>query len=113
LHELSLCRSIADLVEAAAVDAGCTAVRRIRLEIGVAAPVEIEAIHFCLPLCLADTRAAQAEILIDRPDLQMKCRSCDTIISGTSRLAPCPACGGRGGEILAGDEMRVLSIDVD
>lgn len=113
MHELSLCRSIADLVEAAAADAGAAAVSRITLEIGVAAPVEIEAIRFCLPLCLADTRAAEAEIVIDRPALQMKCRSCGALFSGDGRLAPCPACGGRGGEILAGDEMRVLSIEVD
>jgi len=113
LHELSLCRSIADLVEAAAVDAGCAAVRRITLEIGRAAPVEIEAIRFCLPLCLAETRAAEAEIVIDRPPVEMKCRSCGTLISGESRFTPCPACGGGGGEILAGDEMRVRSIEVD
>lgn len=113
MHELSLCRSIADLVEAAAADAGCIAVRRITLEIGVAAPVEIEAIRFCLPLCLADTRAAEAEIVIDRPALEMRCRSCGGLICGESRLAVCPACGGRGGEILAGDGMRVLSIEVD
>lgn len=113
LHELSLCRSIADLVEAAAVDAGCEAVRRITLEIGLGAPVEIEAIRFCLPLCLADTRAAEAEIVIDRPAVKMNCRSCGSLISGESRFTPCPACGGRGGEILSGDEMRVLSIEVD
>ena len=113
MHELSLCRSIADLVETAATEAGCDAVRRITLEIGVAAPVEIEAIRFCLPLCLADTRAAEAEIVITRPTVEMKCRSCGALISGETRLAPCPACGGRGGEILRGDEMRVLSIEVD
>ncbi len=113
MHELSLCRSIADLVETAAAEAGCDAVRRITLEIGLAAPVEIEAIRFCLPLCLAETRAAEAEIVIERPAVEMKCRSCGAHISGNGRFTPCPACGGRGGEILAGDEMRVRSIEVD
>lgn len=113
MHELSLCRSIADLVAAAAAEAKAATVSRITLEIGVAAPVEIEAIRFCLPLCLADGCAAQAEIVIERPPVQMKCRSCGTIFSTTGRLVPCPTCDGTGGEILAGDEMRVLSIEVD
>ncbi len=113
MHELSLCRSIADLVEAAAADAGSASVRRITLEIGVAAPVEIEAIRFCLPLCLAETRADKAEIVIDRPALEMKCRSCGALFSSASRLTPCSACGGSAVEILSGDEMRVVSIEVD
>lgn len=111
MHELSLCRSIADLVESAAADAGAGRIRRITLEIGMGAPVEVEAIRFCLPLCLADTCAAEAEIVIDRPPVKMKCTDCGGAFTVEQRLAPCPACGGRGGEILEGREMRVVSIE--
>lgn len=113
MHELSLCRSIADLVAAAAADAGAETVRGITLVIGVAAPVEIEAIRFCLPLCLAETVAAEAEIVIERPPLQMKCSECGSVFTAESRFTDCPTCGGRGGRIVGGDEMRVRSIDID
>jgi len=111
LHELSLCRSIADLVLAAAAENGAERVVRITLEIGMAAPVEVEAVRFCLPLCLADTEAEGAELIIERPPVEMKCLSCGRVFGAPDRLATCPVCGGRGGEILAGREMRVVSIE--
>lgn len=111
MHELSLCRSIADLVVEAAARAGVAEVSRITLEIGLGAPVEIEAIRFCLPLCLDDTVAARAELTIERPPLKIRCATCGSEHDAASARAPCPACGGRSGDILSGRAMRVLSIE--
>lgn len=111
MHEMSLCRSIADLVAAAAAESGVAVVGRITLEIGMAAPVEIEAIRFCLPLCLADTCAAEAEIVVERPAMTMRCIDCGTVFVADRRFTPCPGCGGAGGDIVAGREMRVRSIE--
>lgn len=113
MHELSLCRSIADLVVAAAEESGVRAVRRITLEIGAAAPVEVEAIRFCLPLCLEDTCAARAEIVVERPPMKMRCAACGGVFAADSRLTPCPTCGGAGTDIVAGREMRVCSIEAE
>ncbi len=113
MHELSLCRSIADLVVAAAEESGVRVVRRITLEIGAAAPVEVEAIRFCLPLCLDDTCAASAEIVVERPPMKMRCAACGDVFVASNRLTSCPACGGTGGDIVAGREMRVRSIEAE
>lgn len=111
MHELSLCRSIADLVVDAATRAQAEGVTRITLEIGLGAPVEIEAIRFCMPLCLEDTVAAGAELVIERPLLEIRCGACGTTHAATTARAPCPSCGALAGTILSGRQMRVVSIE--
>lgn len=113
MHELSLCRSIADLVVDAASEAKARKVSRITLEIGMGAPVEIEAIRFCLPLCLDDTVAEGAELVIERPLLTLRCSSCGTSHESTSARAPCPNCGSITGAIVSGRQMRVVSIEAE
>lgn len=113
MHELSLCRSIADLVVDAATEAGARRVRRITLEIGRGAPVEIEAIRFSLPLCLEDTVAAGAELTIERPLLEMRCGACGLTHESVDSRAPCPACGASTGTIVSGRQMRVVSIEAE
>lgn len=113
MHELSLCRSIADLVLESATRAGAKSVSRITLEIGHGAPVEIEAIRFCLPLCLDDTVAAGAELAIERPLLTIRCGACGLTHESIRAHAPCPACGASTGTILSGRQMRVVSIEAE
>ena len=111
MHEMSLCHAIAELVVDGARAAGAAAVRSITLEIGVAAPVEVEAIRFCLPLCLDDTVAAGAELIIERPPMKIRCAACGDEHESVAAHAPCPACGDRRGEIVSGRQMRVVSIE--
>lgn len=113
MHELSLCRSIADLVVEAAADADARKVSRIVLEIGMGAPVEIEAIRFCLPLCLEDTVAGDAELVIERPLLTLECGLCGAGYDSTTARAPCPACGSLTSTIVSGRQMRVVSIEAE
>ena len=111
MHEMSLCHAIAEIVVDEARAAGAAGIRRVTLEIGVAAPVEIEAIRFCLPLCLADTVAAEAELKIERPPLEIRCDGCGAIHHPPRATAPCPVCGAVGGDILSGRQMRVVALE--
>ncbi len=111
MHELALCESITDLVVECARQEGIARVSRVVIEIGVAAPVEPEALSFCFPITAADTVAAGAELVINRVALRAKCESCRTEYAPDTLISPCPACGSFGRMILAGREMRVVSFD--
>ena len=111
MHELALCESITDLVVDCARQEGVARVSRVVIEIGVAAPVDPEALSFCFPITAADTVAAGAELVINRVALRARCKSCRTETHPTRLISPCPACGSFGRTILAGREMRVVSFD--
>ncbi len=109
MHELALCESMIDLVANAARDEGMTRVTRVVVEIGAAASVDPEALLFCFPIAAQETAVAGAELVIEPVALQARCDSCRIDYAPEALYAPCPGCGGFGGRVTAGREMRVVS----
>jgi hydrogenase nickel incorporation protein HypA/HybF len=110
MHELALSESIIDLVVNCARQERIARVSRVVVEIGVAASVEPQALLFCFSIAAADTVAAGAELVIDRIGLQASCEDCGSRYAPETLFSPCPDCGGFARRILAGREMRVVSI---
>jgi hydrogenase nickel incorporation protein HypA/HybF len=111
MHELSISGSITDLVVDCAERENIARVSRVVVEIGTAAAVDPEALMFCFPITTADTVAAGAELVINRVELRTKCGTCGGVHSPATQISPCPTCGSFVSEILAGREMRVVSIE--
>jgi hydrogenase nickel incorporation protein HypA/HybF len=111
MHELSISESITDLVVDCAQRENIGHVSRVVVEIGVAAAVDPGALMFCFPVTTMETVAAGAELVINMVELQAKCEVCGAVHSSQSQVAPCPACGSFASQILAGREMRVVSIE--
>ena len=111
MHELTLCQSILDLVVECARREGMSRVVRVTLEVGAAAPVEVEALNFCFPLTTRSTIAEGAELRIQTIPIRTRCRNCTCEHSPKSLIEPCPQCGAFAPEYLTGRELRVASID--
>jgi hydrogenase nickel incorporation protein HypA/HybF len=111
MHELSISESITDLVVDCARREHIARVSRVVIEIGAAAAVDPEALLFCFPVTTKETVAAGAELTINRIELQAKCEICGTVHSPDTRVSPCPTCGSFASQLLAGREMRVVSIE--
>lgn len=111
MHELSLCVSIAELVQASARQEGVGRVTRVVLALGAAAPVDPQALQFSFPLVAARTVLDGAELVIQRVPLRLRCTSCQHVFEPATQAEPCPACGSCARETLQGREMRVLSFD--
>ena len=110
MHELALSESITDLVVNCARQERIARVSRVVVEIGVAASVEPQALLFCFSITAAETAAAGAELVINRIGLRASCDDCGNQYAPETLFSPCPACGGFARRILAGREMRVVSI---
>jgi hydrogenase nickel incorporation protein HypA/HybF len=109
MHELALCESIIDMVLDAALLEHMARVTRVVVEIGAAASVDPDALAFCFPAAALGTQAAGAELVIQSVALQARCDTCRTDYAPETLHAPCPGCGGFGGRVTAGREMRVVS----
>jgi hydrogenase nickel incorporation protein HypA/HybF len=109
MHELALVESIIELVADGARRERMVRVTRVLVEIGAGASVDPDAMLFCFPIAAADTVAAGAELVINEVALQARCDDCRIDYAPETLFAACPACGGFGGKIIGGREMRVVS----
>ena len=109
MHELSLTRSIVEMVGAAA---GGRRVRGVTLEIGVLAAVIPEAIEFCFPEVAKGTLLEGAALEIRRVQARARCRKCGTEFETPELFTPC-ACGSYDLARLQGEEMNVRSMELE
>lgn len=113
MHELSLAESMLQIVEAAAEREGARRVRRIVLEIGRLACVEVDALCFCFASVAADGPAAGADLdIVDIPGAGI-CDDCGASAPMDAPYGECPACGGYRMRPTAGTAMRVSDIEIE
>jgi hydrogenase nickel incorporation protein HypA/HybF len=110
MHELGLTRSIVAIVSERA---GSRRVRRVTLEIGELSAVMPDAIAFCFDVCSRGTVLDGAELRIDRVPGRARCRGCGTTFALPTLMTPCPACGARGPECLAGEDLLIREMELE
>ena len=112
MHELSLCRQIVKLVETELADRPAQQVKTVRLEIGDLAGIELDALRFSFPIAARGTQLAGAALAIDTIAGQAHCQRCDQDIRLAKRYDPCPQCQQYDYDIIRGDNMRVMQVEL-
>ncbi len=113
MHEMALCESLLQAMEEAGRANHFTRVRRVRLEIGRFAGVEVEALRFGFDVVMRGTLAEGAELVVlDRPG-QGWCFECNDTVPLEHRLASCPRCGGDRLQPNGGTEMTIKDLEVE
>lgn len=108
MHELGIVQQV---VEICAEASGGARVRRIVLEIGRLTAVLPDAMRFCFDAATEGTVAEGAELeIIEVPGLG-RCSDCGREMALERPFARC-ACGGTTFEWLAGEELRIKSMEV-
>ena len=113
MHEMSLCESVLQIIEEQARVQGFHKVLRVRLEIGVLAGVELEAMHFGFEVVRRGTIAADAELEIIPVPGQAWCLDCCQSVPMGQRFDPCPRCGSYRLQPSGGDELRIKDLEVE
>lgn len=83
----------------------------VRLAIGTLAGVDVDALRFSFGVCAKGTSLDGAELEIRTITPRARCRACGTEHAPRSLVEPCP-CGSFDRELLAGDELRLLEVEV-
>ena len=112
MHEMSLCEGMRRVIEDQAHAHGVHRIKRVRVEIGRFAGVEVDALHFAFDVVMRGSVAEGAELVtLDLPGRAM-CFDCMKEVALNNRLDPCPDCGG--GKLMpqGGDEMRIKDLEV-
>lgn len=110
MHELSLCRSIRDIVDRAREG---RAVRTVNVQVGQLRQVVPETLEYCWGLVCAEGPLSGAELVVDHVPVVLGCRDCSGRTTvGDSPVLVCAACGSGAVDLLSGEEMLVTSVDL-
>lgn len=111
MHELSLCRSIHQVVEKAAGD---RSVAVVNLRVGKLRQVVPGTLIYCWGLVTSDGPLAGSELVIESVPVVAHCPRCQCDIDIVQTLVlVCELCGAAGLDIVSGDEFLVTTIDLD
>jgi hydrogenase nickel incorporation protein HypA/HybF len=114
MHELAITQSILEIVLRHAEGAGAQRVLSINLVIGELTGFVDDSIQFYFDFMSKDTPAQDARLNFERIAPRARCQQCGTDYAPpNSRLWTCPACGALGGEVIAGKEFSVVSIEIE
>ena len=108
MHELAIAEGIIESVTGKLPDARIT---QVNLEIGALSGVVADSLLFCFDLATEGTALAGAELEISEPDARCYCRDCQREFSPDGPIPIC-GCGSADVKVLAGEELRILSVRV-
>lgn len=112
MHEMSLAEGVVELADAAARREGARRIRRIFVDIGRLAAVEVDALKFCFEAVAAGTLAEGATLEIAEVPGAGWCPDCAQSVALEVIYGECPHCGGFRVQPTAGTEMRVREIEI-
>lgn len=113
MHEMALCESVLSAIEDSARANAFTRVKRVRLEIGRLAGVEVASLRFGFDVVMRGTICDGAELVVLEPKGRAWCFDCSETVEIENRLDPCPACGGLRLQPVGGTEMTIKDLEVE
>jgi hydrogenase nickel incorporation protein HypA/HybF len=112
MHELAICQALISQVDdIARQQAG--RVRSVRIGVGPLAGVEPRLLADAYPIAGAGTAAEGSHLMIEQTQLRVKCRLCGTESTPPPNRLLCDACGDWRTDLLAGDELLLLSVEFE
>lgn len=108
MHELSIAQGVVGTITE---QTGEDRVVLVRLEIGRLAGVEVDAVKFCFDVVTAGTSVEGAELIVDEPVGEARCRACADEFELADLLTAC-ACGSFDLEVTSGEQLRIREVRV-
>jgi hydrogenase nickel incorporation protein HypA/HybF len=113
MHELSIMQSALSVALDEAQKAGASRVHVIRLRIGALSGVVPEALEFAFEALAPGTPAQGAQLAIENVPARFWCAPCAREFQSDDMFAECPGCHKPSGDLRAGREMEVASLEID
>ncbi len=113
MHEMSITMSMLDIIREHMERNGACRLRSVQIRVGELTAVEPESLRFCFEVCSQGTPLAGAALDIEEIPHTGKCRDCGSEFRIEGFVPHCPACGGSSADRVAGNELDIVSMEVD
>jgi hydrogenase nickel incorporation protein HypA/HybF len=113
MHEMGIAMEVIEIVKASIPsDAIGARVARINVKIGMLSAVVPDSLRFCFQVATEGTDLQDTELVIDQIPVTAQCNGCRHRWTIEQPVFVCPACQGRGIELLSGRELDIDSIEL-
>ena len=113
MHEMAICESIRQTLEAQAEVHNFKRVKRVCLEIGPLSGVEPDALRFGFDVVMKGSIADGAQLeIIDCP-AEAWCMTCAQTVPIQQRFDSCGKCGSHQLQVTAGEELKIKELEVN
>jgi hydrogenase nickel incorporation protein HypA/HybF len=112
MHELSICQGLMRQVQQIAKENNASAVERIVLRVGGLSGVEPPLLARAFEIAREGTLAQEAELDIEKGPVVVRCRECGSSGEVTVNRLLCPACGDWRVNVIEGEELLLLSLEI-
>ncbi len=113
MHELSIAQSIVEIVQQYVPSGGARSVRSVKLKIGELAGVVADSLVFGFEVTSQGTVAEGAELMIERVPIVCRCQPCGSVFEVGRYVFICPACKAASVDVIAGNELDVVELELD
>ena len=113
MHELSLCRTIIDIINDHVSSKQNHRVTKVSVEVGQLIAVDPEALRFSFDIVTKGTIAEKAVLDIVEVEGQAICDFCKKKVTLKRYYDPCQTCGHFALTVTQGEELRVTSMEVE
>lgn len=113
MHEMSVTRSMLDIVRREMADGGIKKLKKLRIRVGELTAIEPEALRFSFDVSVKGTPLEGAHLEIEEMPLRGRCLRCSEEFRITSFENRCPKCGSTEIERISGHELDIISIEGD
>lgn len=113
MHELSVCLSLLEQVQAIAAQRGAARVSRIELKVGPLSGVESALLQSAWPMAAAGTIATDADFIVKETGIVVRCSVCNAETDVQPNRLVCGDCGNFRTTVVSGDEMILQSVELE
>jgi hydrogenase nickel incorporation protein HypA/HybF len=113
MHELAITEEILRIAVTHAERVGAKRITDINVVLGDLSSVVDDSVQFYFDFLSPDTLAAEGQLHFRRIATRLRCRQCSLEFEPESLEWHCPRCQALGGEVIAGQEFYVESIEVE
>lgn len=113
MHELALAESIVNAVKVAVKNRPNVKVIQVRVRIGELTDIVSDSLQFGFESLIAETPIAGARLEIERIPIDGKCNNCGHEFTVEEFVFICPECFSTDINMVRGDELEVVDIDVE
>jgi hydrogenase nickel incorporation protein HypA/HybF len=113
MHELSIAMELVRVIREELRVRPEGRLRSARVRIGSLRQVEPSTLKFCFDAATKNTALAGAQLRVDVVEAAARCQVCRSEFEVEYNWFECPRCGTIGAELLRGDELQFVSLEIE
>jgi len=112
MHEVGIATAIVEKASEVSRAHGDRAVSRVTMRIGALRQIVPDTLSFVFEAVSRETPVAGAELECEWVPVRVECAGCASAYAPEEAFWVCPSCGERGGRVIEGDELLLVSVEL-